>query len=134
MVVQSHPTGKRSQVLKEPNMSNPASVAEANDPEPIGAAILVFVVCVLLGAAAGYFIGAATVRFEPSYESSISDKVYVNMVQQPMGGATRAFNWLLFAWFFGVGLVAGAVVWAGGAVVRGQRLAARALLGVTAQG
>lgn len=100
-----------------------------HDPEPAGAAALVFVLALMLGAAAGFLIGAVKVESPGTFE----DVGFAVMVQQPLAGADKVFNWLLFTVFVAAGLVAGAVVWAGNAVVRGQRIAARATLGVPPQ-
>lgn len=73
-----------------------------------GSASLVFLVSLVAGGAAGIGIGATKASDGGRYYSN----EWAIMVEQPLTGSDKTFNWLLFCVFAAAGLVAAAAVWA----------------------
>lgn len=66
-------------------------------------AAVVFFLTLAVGVVVAYTIGSAI---------SFDGGQIAVMTAQPLDGATKTFNWLIFAGFTAAGIVAGAIVWA----------------------
>lgn len=71
-------------------------------------AAIVLGLSLVAGAAAGLGIGATKTNDGNSY----FDASWAVMIEQPLDGAAKTFNWLLFCLFAAAGIVAAAAVWA----------------------
>jgi hypothetical protein len=71
-------------------------------------ATVIFVSSLIAGAGAGLGIGA----LKYSDGGRFSSTEWALMMQQPLTGAAKTFNWLLFCIFAAAGIVAAATTWA----------------------
>jgi hypothetical protein len=73
-----------------------------------GTALAVLAFSLVAGAGAGLAIGAVLYNDGGSFYGP----EWALMVQQPLDGADKAFNWLVFCLFASAGIVASAAAWA----------------------
>jgi hypothetical protein len=84
----------------------PATVPAMDVPRsPAASAIVVFLLTCAAGVVAAYTIGAS-LTYDFDGETAM-------MTAQPLDGARKTFNWLIFCLFGATGIIAGAVAWAG---------------------
>jgi hypothetical protein len=72
---------------------------------PAASAIVVFLLTCAAGVVAAYAIGA-TLTYDAGGEAAL-------MTAQPLDGARKTFNWLIFCIFGAAGIIAGTAAWAG---------------------
>ena len=85
--------------------------APTNSRSAGGAAAAVFIITIICGAVAGIGVGATK-----SSTGDFFSTDWATMTEQPLTGANKTFNWLLFSVFAAAAIVAAAAAWAGATI------------------